>query len=421
MKFTQMSLIDPIQLALKEMGYETPTPIQAHAIPLLLDGKDLLGVAQTGTGKTAAFSLPVIQQLHSHGLRPKPLTPRSLVLTPTRELALQIHESFKAYGKYTKVKSAVVFGGVGQGSQVSVLKSGPDVLVATPGRLMDLYGQGFIKFNQIEIFVLDEADQMLEKGFLPDVKRIFSLLPKKKQSLFFSATMPKEIHDLASTILSSPTKVDITPPSKTSDKIEQYVFYVNKDHKLNLLIDLLKNNTLYKVLVFVEMKHLANRVADKLHQVGIAADAIHSNKSQGARQRTLQSFKTNKLRVLIATDIAARGIDIDNISHVINYNLSNVVESYIHRIGRTARAGSTGIAMSFCSAEEKSFLSAIENRTRHKLTPVVDSPFHSELIMKSPAAPLAGIKKAGSTRGGHHRRPPPRQQRSSRPFRTERG
>lgn len=391
MKFTDLPLIAPIQFAIKEVGYETPTPIQARSIPLLLEGKDLLGIAQTGTGKTAAFSLPIIQRMDAHRTRPKSLSPRTLVLSPTRELALQIHESFESYGKHTKVKSAVVFGGVGQGPQVSALKAGPDVLVATPGRLMDLYEQGFIKFDQIEVFVLDEADQMLERGFLADVKRIILLLPKKRQNLFFSATMPKEIQDLANGILHHPEKVEITPPAKTADKVEQFVYFVNKDNKLNLLIELLKNNSLYKVLVFVEMKHVANRITDKLQKVGIDAVAIHSDKSQGARQRALEDFKNDRARVLVATDIAARGIDIDNITHVINYDLSHIVENYVHRIGRTARAGATGIAFSFVTPEEKSFLFAIERETRHKITPVTDSPFHSEEAMK---APVIGVGKA---------------------------
>lgn len=410
MKFTDLPLIAPIQFALKEVGYETPTPIQAKSIPLLLEGKDLLGIAQTGTGKTAAFSLPIIQRMDGHRTRPKPLSPRTLVLSPTRELTLQIHESFEAYGKHTRVKSAVIFGGVGQGPQVSALKAGPDVLVATPGRLMDLYEQGFIKFDQIEVFVLDEADQMLERGFLADVKRIVMLLPKKRQNLFFSATMPKEIQDLAGTILHHPEKVEITPPAKTAEKIEQFVYFVNKDNKLNLLIELLKDNNLFKVLVFVEMKHVANRLTDKLQKVGISAVTIHSDKSQGARQRALEEFKNDKARVLVATDIAARGIDIDAISHVINYDLSHIVENYVHRIGRTARAGATGIALTFCTAEERSFLFAIERETRQKITPIVDSPFHSEEAMKSPVMGVGKAKAAleAKRRENRDRHRPPR-------------
>lgn len=390
-KFTDLPLIAPLQFALKEIGYEVPTPIQAKAIPLLLEGKDLLGIAQTGTGKTAAFSLPIIQRMDAHTTRPKPLTPRVLVLSPTRELTIQIHESFETYAKHTRVKAAVIFGGVGQGAQVTALKAGPDILVATPGRLMDLYEQRFIKFDQIEVFVLDEADQMLERGFLADVKRILLLLPKKRQNLFFSATMPKEIQDLAGTILDRPEKVEITPPARTAEKVEQFVYYVDKDSKLNLLIELLKNNALFKVLVFVEMKHVANRITEKLQKVGIEAVAIHSDKSQNARQRALEDFKSDKARVLVATDIAARGIDIDNITHVINYDLSHVVESYVHRIGRTARAGATGIALTFCTGEERSFLFAIEKETRQKITPVTDTEFHSEEAMKSP---IVGVGKA---------------------------
>lgn len=376
-KFTDLPLIAPLQFALKEAGYEHPTPIQLAAMPIVLEGKDLLGIAQTGTGKTAAFSLPILQNLSKHRTRPESKCPRALILTPTRELAIQIHENIEAYGKHLNLKHAVIFGGVGQNPQVRALQAGVDILVATPGRLIDLFQQKFLRLDKVEIFVLDEADRMLDMGFMQDIKRILPLLPKKRHNLFFSATMPPEISKLAHSILVDPEKVEVTPTSSTAEKVDQKVMYVEKKDKLDLLIHLLKDNNLSRVLVFVAMKHGANRVVDKLVKAGIEAAGIHGDKSQNARQRALEEFKTGDVRVLVATDIAARGIDIDNISHVINLDVPHIPESYVHRIGRTARAGASGDAISFCTAEEKSFMFAIEKVTRQKVEVIKDQPYHS--------------------------------------------
>lgn len=382
-KFTDLPLIAPLQFSLKEAGYEHPTPIQLAAIPVILAGHDLLGIAQTGTGKTAAFSLPILQNLAKHQTRLEPKCPRTLILTPTRELAIQIHDNITAYSKHLKLKHAVIFGGVGQGPQVKALQGGVDILVATPGRLIDLFEQKFLSLHKVEIFVLDEADRMLDMGFMQDIKRILPLLPKKRHNLFFSATMPPEISKLAHTILVNPQKVEVTPTSSTAEKVEQTVMYVEKKDKLDLLIHLLENNDLYKVLVFVDMKHGANRVVDKLNKAGISAAGIHGDKSQSARQRALEDFRNEKIRVLVATDIAARGIDIDGITHVINLEISHIPENYIHRIGRTARAGASGQSISFSTAEEKSFLYAIEKITRQPVTLVKDHPYHSEAVEKA--------------------------------------
>ncbi|WP_374029531.1 DEAD/DEAH box helicase [Bdellovibrio bacteriovorus] len=382
-KFTDLPLIAPLQFSLKEAGYETPTPIQLAAIPVILEGKDLLGIAQTGTGKTAAFSLPILQNLAKHQTRLESKCPRTLILTPTRELAIQIHENIQAYSKHLKLKHAVIFGGVGQTPQVKALQGGVDILVATPGRLIDLFQQKFLSLHKVEIFVLDEADRMLDMGFMQDIKRILPLLPKKRHNLFFSATMPPEIQKLANTILVNPEKVEVTPTSSTAEKVEQSVMYVEKKNKLDLLIHLLKDNNLYKVLVFVAMKHGANRVVDKLVKAGISAAGIHGDKSQSARQRALEDFRNGDVRVLVATDIAARGIDIEGITHVINLEIPHIPESYVHRIGRTARAGASGESISFCTAEERSFMYAIEKVTRQKVTVVTDHPFHSEEIAKA--------------------------------------
>lgn len=362
MTFEKLELIEPICKALKQEGYITPTPIQAEAIPTVLKGFDLLGCAQTGTGKTAAFSLPIIQKLYEQNKLGRTRGIKALVLTPTRELAIQIGESFAAYGRFAKLRHTVIFGGVGQKPQTDALQQGVDVLIATPGRLLDLIGQGFVRLNTLEFFVLDEADRMLDMGFIHDIKRILPLLPKKRQSLFFSATMPPEIERLAGTILHEPEKVEVTPPSSTVDTIEQSVYFVEKSEKLNLLQDLLQDRTLESVLVFTRTKHGADKVARVLAKARIGAEAIHGNKSQNARQRALTSFKDHTIRVLIATDIAARGIDVDHLTHVINYELPNVPETYVHRIGRTGRAGRSGVAYSFCDVEEVPLLKDI-----HKL------------------------------------------------------
>ncbi|MEZ0391649.1 MAG: DEAD/DEAH box helicase [Pseudobdellovibrionaceae bacterium] len=399
MQFTDLDLIDPLQQALKESGYSNPTPIQSQAIPVVLEGHDLLGIAQTGTGKTAAFCLPILQLLDQQRTRREPKCPRVLVLTPTRELAIQIHKSLLTYGRHLKQKYAVIFGGVGQGNQVRDLSQGTDVLVATPGRLLDLIEQKYLKLDRIEIFVLDEADRMLDMGFMRDIKRILPLLPQKRHSLFFSATMPKDIQNLAESILSNPKKVEVTPPSTTVERIQQSVYFVEKKDKPSLLLHLLKNNNLYKVLVFVEMKHGANRVVEKLEKNGITAAAIHGNKSQGARQRAIDDFTHDRVRVLVATDIASRGIDIDGITHVINYELPNLPESYVHRIGRTARAGTEGDAISLCTAEEKFYLYSIEKTTRQKIEVAKDHPYHSDSAER--AAVVSPTKSKGNNSGGH--------------------
>ncbi len=397
--FASLNLADPIQQALKEAGYEKPTPIQEQAIPVVLQGHDLLGIAQTGTGKTAAFSLPILNHLFLNRKRREGKSPRVLILTPTRELALQIHKNLLAYGKHLGQKYAVIFGGVGQGNQVRDLSMGVEVLVATPGRLLDLLQQKHIRLDKLEVFVLDEADRMLDMGFMRDIQKILPLLPAVRHNLFFSATMPKEIQELANTILRNPKKIEVTPPATVVKKIKQSVLFVERKEKLNLLVHLLKeNNLLYKVLVFVEMKHHANKVAEKLEKNGISASAIHGNKSQGARQRALQEFTDDKIRVLVATDIASRGIDIDGITHVINFDLPNVPESYVHRIGRTARAGSEGDAISLCALDEKFYLYAIEKETRTQIPVNTNHPYHSESVARAAVQPPP---KRGGGGGGH--------------------
>jgi ATP-dependent RNA helicase RhlE len=402
--FSDLNLIDPIQSALKETGYDKPTPIQAQAIPIVLGGHDLLGIAQTGTGKTAAFCLPILQILSERRTRREPRSPRALILTPTRELAIQIHKSLLTYGKHLKQKYAVIFGGVGQGNQVRDLAQGVDVLVATPGRLLDLIQQKHLRLDHVEIFVLDEADRMLDMGFMRDIKRILPLLPAQKHNLFFSATMPSEIAKLAHSILQNPKRVEVTPASTTVEKIAQQVMYVDRKDKMSLLLHLLKDNNLYKVLVFVEMKHGANKVVDKLVKNGITAAAIHGNKSQGARQRAIEDFAQDRIRVLVATDIASRGIDIDGITHVINLELPNVPENYVHRIGRTARAGTEGEAISLVTAEEKSFLFAIEKTTRQTIPVVLDHPYHSDAAAKAAVSSISRVQGRRGGGGGGQRR-----------------
>jgi ATP-dependent RNA helicase RhlE len=402
--FADLKLIEPIQTALKENGYETPTPIQAQAIPIVLEGRDLLGIAQTGTGKTAAFCLPMIQLLSERRAQRMPRCPRALVLTPTRELAIQIHKNLQTYGKHLRQKYAVIFGGVGQGNQVRDLAMGVDVLVATPGRLLDLIEQRHLQLDRVEVFVLDEADRMLDMGFMRDIKRILPLLPKQKHNLFFSATMPSEIADLAHTILHQPKKVEVTPAATTVEKITQQVMFVEKKDKMSLLLHLLQNRKLEKVLVFVEMKHGANRVVEKLEKNGVRSAAIHGNKSQGARQRAIEDFTHNRIRVLVATDIASRGIDIDGISHVINLELSNVPENYVHRIGRTARAGRQGEAISIVTTDEKSFLYAIEKTTRQTIPVIRDQPFHSEAVAKAAVSSISTVMGRRGGGGGGGRR-----------------
>jgi ATP-dependent RNA helicase RhlE len=375
MQFEDLNIIDPILKALSEEGYTKPTPIQSEAIPIVLQGKDLLGCAQTGTGKTAAFAIPILQLLKGRESNPKKRKVRSLIVTPTRELAIQIEESFKAYGRHTGLVSTVIFGGVNQGPQVTALRNGVDIVIATPGRLLDIMDQGFLSLHNVEIFVLDEADRMLDMGFKHDVKRLLASIPLKRQSLFFSATMPPEIIKLASTILQNPSKVTVTPVSSTVDIIQQFVYFVDKENKNALLIDVLKDKNIKTALVFTRTKHGADKVVKNLIKHEIKAEAIHGNKSQNARQRALSNFKDQTTRILVATDIAARGIDVDELEYVINFEMSNVAETYVHRIGRTGRAGAKGTAYSFCDAEEKPYLNDIEKLIAKKIPVINHHPF----------------------------------------------
>ena len=372
MTFENLQLIEPILKALQQEGYTSPTPIQEQSIPILLQGKDLLGCAQTGTGKTAAFSIPILQKLyktdHRKGIK-------ALILSPTPELAIQIGESFESYGKHTGLKQTVIFGGVGQKPQTDALRNGVQILVATPGRLLDLISQGFISLKTLEFFVLDEADRMLDMGFVHDIKRILKLIPEKRQTLFFSATMPPEIEKLANSMLTNPAKVEVTPASSTVDVIEQSVYFVEKQEKKDLLIHLLKDQSIKSLLVFTRTKHGADKLARALTKAGTRAEAIHGNKSQNARQRALTEFKNHTLRILIATDIASRGIDVDLLPHVVNYELPNVPETYVHRIGRTGRAGNEGIAISFCESEERPYLKDIQKLIGKNIPVIKEHPF----------------------------------------------
>ncbi len=378
MKFTDLAIIQPILDALAHEGYTQPTPIQAQAIPLILAGNDLLGCAQTGTGKTAAFAIPMLQLLSKpnatlyNGQRPI----RALILTPTRELAIQIQESFNSYGSKIRLKNLVIFGGVNQNPQVDALRRGVDILVATPGRLLDLIQQGYIHLQHIEIFVLDEADRMLDMGFVHDVKKIITKIPSKRQTLFFSATMPQEIQLLANSILHNPQKVEVAPVSSTADTIQQSLYYVEKENKRALLQYILKDETIITCLVFTRTKHGADKVVKDLTKHGIKAEAIHGNKSQNARQNALTNFKNRTTRILVATDIAARGIDVDELSHVINYDLPDIPETYVHRIGRTGRAGLSGTSFSFCEMEETSALRDIQKLIGKEIPLETKHPYH---------------------------------------------
>jgi ATP-dependent RNA helicase RhlE len=375
MPFQSLNIIEPILKSLKEEGYKTPTPIQEQAIPIVLKGTDLLGCAQTGTGKTAAFAVPILQLLNANKTFDRKRPIRSLIITPTRELAIQIADSFKTYGRYTSLTCTVVFGGVSQNPQTIELKRGVDILVATPGRLLDLMNQGFVTLKDVEFFVLDEADRMLDMGFIHDVKKIIAALPQKRQSLFFSATMPPEIVKLAGTILHNPLKVEVTPSASTVDIIKQYVFYVDKGNKNALLVDVLRDKNIKTALVFTRTKHGADKVVRILEKNRISAEAIHGNKAQNARQRALTNFKAQSTRVLVATDIAARGIDVDDLEFVINFEIPNISETYVHRIGRTGRAGAKGTSLSFCDAEEKPWLKDIEKLIGKKIAVIDDHPF----------------------------------------------
>lgn len=373
MNFKALGIIDPLLKALSEKGYETPTDIQEKAIPLVLKGKDILGSAQTGTGKTAAFALPIIQYLHEHKTKRRYV--KALIVTPTRELALQIDENVKKYSKYTDVRHTVIFGGVGQDKQIRALKSGVELITATPGRLLDLMNQGYIDLSDIEVFVLDEADRMLDMGFIHDVKRILKVLPKKRQSLFFSATLPPNIIKLSEEILYKPSHVKVAPVSSSAETVQQYVYYTNRADKRELLKHILQDESIDQVLLFDRTKHGTNKVARQLSKSGISAAAIHGDKSQNQRQRALSDFKEGKLRVLVATDIVARGIDIDKLKYVINYNIPNESESYVHRIGRSGRAGEEGIAISISEPEENAFVKDIEKLINQKITVVEEHPF----------------------------------------------
>ena len=421
MLFTDLKLIEPILKALQTEGYTSPTPIQQQAIPYILQRRDLLGCAQTGTGKTAAFAIPTLQLLYNERQQYREQkTIKALVLTPTRELAIQIGDSFTAYGRNTGLKNLVIFGGVSQNPQVDALRKGVDILVATPGRLLDLMNQGYVHINQIKMLILDEADRMLDMGFVNDVKKILAKVPAKRQTLFFSATMPKEIQSLADSILNNPEKVEVAPVSSTADTIQQAIYFVEKSNKKNLLIHILKDKNIKTLLVFTRTKHGADKVVKDLHKAGITAEAIHGNKSQNARQRALTNFKNRTTRVLIATDIAARGIDIDELSHVVNYELPNIPETYVHRIGRTGRAGASGIAMSFCDGEEEiEYLKDI-NKLIGKQVPIEEGhpyPLSIELMNarmtgkavslsvkgKAPAGESPGGRNGGANRGRNNR------------------
>src|SRR5215203_816492 len=374
MLFEQLGLTAPLLKALQKEGYTIPTPIQVQAIPAALNGKDILGLAQTGTGKTAAFALPILQLLDDKQLKGYKHI-RALILTPTRELAIQINESFEAYGRYTGLKHEVIYGGVSQHAQTIALRNGVDILIATPGRLLDLMNQGYVHLDHLEIFVLDEADRMLDMGFVHDVRRVIRALPRQKQTMLFSATMPPPIAQLVASLQHSPVTIEVTPVSSTAERIEQFVYFIPKQKKQSLLVHLLHEKNMERTLVFTRTKHGADRIAKELKRASIHADAIHGNKSQSARQNALNNFKRGKLKVLVATDIAARGIDVDALEHVINFDMPDVAETYVHRIGRTGRAGAAGIAISFCDGkEEMSNLKSINKLIGLKI-PAVAHPF----------------------------------------------
>ena len=380
MTFKDLGIIEPILKALEAEGYTHPTPIQEQSIPILLNRNDLLGCAQTGTGKTAAFSIPIIQHIHNSKMHVKGKRKiAALIVTPTRELAIQIGENCTKYSRFTHVNNTVIFGGVKQGAQTNALRNGVDILVATPGRLLDLMNQGYISLRDIKHCVLDEADHMLDMGFIHDIRKIIAALPNKRQSLFFSATMPQSIVKLSQSILGNPEKVTIKPEQATAEKVEQALYYVSKKSKTKLLTHIIQENDIDSVLVFSRTKHGANKIVKQLGKVQIKAEAIHGNKSQGARQRALENFKNRDTRVLIATDIAARGIDVDELELVINYDLPNVAETYVHRIGRTGRAKNSGLAISFCNIEERAYLKDIQKLIDQKIPVVTKHPFADEV------------------------------------------
>lgn len=375
MQFKEMNIIEPVLKALEEEKYTTPTPIQQQTIPLLINGQDVLGSAQTGTGKTAAFAIPILQHLYLDKSRSKHRSIRSLIITPTRELAIQIDESFKTYGRHTGMKTAVVFGGVNQNPQTDALRKGVDILVATPGRLLDLMNQGFVHLEDIRYFVLDEADRMLDMGFINDIRKIIAKLPSKRQSMFFSATLPQNIVDLSAKILTNPTKVEVSPKSSTAETIKQYMYYTNKKHKKDLILHILKDPQIDPVLLFSRTKHGADKIVRNLTKQNIPSAAIHGDKSQNQRQKTLAQFKDRKIRVLVASDLASRGLDIDKLKYVINYDIPNEAETYVHRIGRGGRAGDEGTAISICEPEENSYVKDIEKLIKQKIVSVTKHPY----------------------------------------------
>ena len=402
-------LIPELQRAVAAEGYVTPTPIQEQCISHLLDGRDLLGTAQTGTGKTAAFALPILQRLSGHSGRSQAGTPRALILAPTRELAAQIDESIHTYGRYLRLSHAVIFGGVSQYHQVKALNRGVDILVATPGRLLDLMQQRFVRLDKVEVFVLDEVDRMLDMGFIPDVKRVLSKLPAERQTLFFSATMPPKMEALAQAMVRNPKRVAVTPEEITVERIEQKVLFVGKKNKDALLVSLLNDSQIDKALIFTQMKHVANRVAKNLDAAGVGGTAIHGNKSQAARTKALEGFKQGRFRVLVATDVAARGLDVEDITHVINYDLPAEAETYVHRIGRTARAGANGDAISFCCAEDRSYLRDIERLLGKPVPADMEHAYHCDKAFESnQAAPKRSGSNGGGNRGGRHNGRPKR-------------
>lgn len=393
--FAGLDLAQPILRAIADEGYTTPTPIQGKSIPPLLEGRDLLGVAQTGTGKTAAFALPLLHRLSETPRKAQSRKPLALILAPTRELASQINDSLRIYGRHVHLRSCVIFGGTSARPQIQALNRGVHIAVATPGRLLDLMNQGHLRLDAIEVFILDEADRMLDMGFIHDVKKIIAAVPNKRQTLLFSATMPNSVQGLADGLLRDPVRVEITPSATTVEKIDQRVLFVPKDKKRALLGELMNNQDIKRVLIFTRTKHGADRVARHLHQCGVQSDAIHGNKAQNARQRALKSFRSGHIRALVATDIAARGIDVDGVTHVINFDLPNDPESYVHRIGRTARAGATGMAISFCDHDERAYLRDIEKTIRQGVEVIVDHPYHSVEIANDP-----GTAKRPPERGG---------------------
>ena len=403
--FSHLGLADPIRRALDAKNYVHPTPIQAQAIPQLIQGRDMLGIAQTGTGKTAAFALPILHRLSAAGAtsgsRSERRHPRALILAPTRELAIQIGEEIQAYGRYLDLRHTVIFGGVGQRPQVAALQRGADIVVATPGRLIDLMNQGRLSLDRIQTLVLDEADRMLDMGFVRDVRRIVAALPKRRQSMLFSATMAAEITRLADQILDDPVRVEVTPRATPVELIEQTVYHVQTPDKAALLAQILKDPALSRVIVFSRTKHRANRVVERLAKNGTNAEAIHGNKSQAARQRALAGFREGKVRVLVATDIAARGIDVDGVTHVINFELPNEAESYVHRIGRTARAGAQGIALSFCDTSERAYLREIEKLIGRRISLAEGSP--AGQAQQAPANAKGPRADAGAKRARHQR------------------